>query len=175
MESLGIKTIGELSKYDVQRLVAIFGKVFGTYLHHASLGIGESPVRERGQAESISRISTLKENTRNLGVVLERANQLCEEVHARLMPQGFSFKTVGIVAVMADMSIRSRSKTFENPTNELALFKRTVKELFEKLLSESELEARRIGVKLSNFVKRQEKQKRLTSFIGTSAINSPRF
>ncbi len=166
MQTLGIRTIGDLAKYDVQRLIEVFGKKLGIYFHNASIGVDDEPVQERGEVESISRISTLKEDTRDLKVILEKTNQLCDEVHAKLVQRGLSFKSVGIVAVMTDMSIRSRSKTLENPTNELEVFKKTVKELFEKFLNESELEARRVGVKVSNFVKEQERQKQITDFIG---------
>jgi len=165
MQTLGIRTIGDLAKYDVQRLIKVFGKNLGIYFHNASIGIDDEPVQERGEVESISRISTLKEDTRDLGVILEKTNELCDEVHGRLVQRGLSFKSVGIVAVMTDMSIRSRSKTFESPTNELEALKKTVKELFERFLNESELEARRVGVKVSNFVKGQERQKQITNFI----------
>jgi len=74
---------------------------------------------------------------------IEKINKLCDEVYLRLMQRGLSFRSVGIVAVMTDMSIHSRSKTFEGPINELEFLKKTVKELFEKFLNESELEARK--------------------------------
>jgi len=164
MQTLGIRTIGDLAKYDVQRLIGVFGKKLGTYFHNSSIGIDDEPVQERGEVESISRISTLKEDTRDLKIILEKTNQLCDEVHAKLVQRGLSFKSVGIVVVITDMSIHSRSKTFENPTNELEVLKKTVKELFEKFLNESELEARRAGVKVSNFVKEQERQKQITNF-----------
>jgi len=48
----------------------------------------------------------------------------------------------------------------------LEVLKKIVKELFEKFLSESELEARRVGVKVSNFVKAKERQKQITDFLG---------
>ena len=165
MQTLGIETIGDLAKYDVQKLMGTFGKNLGTYFHNVSLGIDNEPVKERGEVESISRISTLKEDTRDLRLILEKTNQLCDEVHAKLAQRGLSFKTIGIVAVTTDMNVRSRSKTFENPTNELEVLKKSVKELFEKLLNESELEARRVGVKVSNFVKERKTQKQITNFI----------
>jgi len=166
MQTLGISTIGDLAKCDVQRLIEVFGKKLGIYFHNASIGVDDEPVQERSEVESISRISTLKEDTRKLNVILEKTNQLCGEVHAKLMQREVGFKSVGIIAVMTDMSLRSRSKTFENPTNELEVFKKTVQELFEKLIKESELEVRRVGVKVSNFVKQQERQKQITNFTG---------
>jgi len=40
---------------------------------------------------------------------------------------------------MTDMSVSSQSKTLENPTNELGVLKKTVKELFEKFLNDSSI------------------------------------
>ena len=168
MQALGINTVGELAKYDVQKLIAVFGKALGAYFHNAALGLDDEPVQERGEAESISRISTLKQNTRDSSLILEKANQLCDEIHATVMQQRLAFKTVGIIAIMADLSMHTRSKTLENAVNELEIMKKTAKELFEKLLIETELGVRRIGVKVSNFTKEQESQKQLTSFFDSS-------
>ncbi len=131
MQTLGIITIGDLAKYDVHRLTEVFGKKLGTYFHNASIGLDDEPVQERDKVESISRISTLKEDTRDLKVILEKTSQLCDAVHSKLVQRGLSFRSVGIVVVLADMSVRSRSKTFESPTNGLEVFKKTVRELFE--------------------------------------------
>jgi len=168
METLGIRTVGDLAEYDVGRLIEVFGRNLGTYFHNGSLGIDEEPVQERGETESISRISTLKEDTLDLEVIMDKTAGLCEEVHASLMQRGVNFKSVGILAVMKDMSVRSRSKTLKESTRDLQVLKRTVRELFEKFLNESELDARRVGVKVSDFVKRQEKQRDLTSFLDAS-------
>jgi DNA polymerase IV (DinB-like DNA polymerase) len=168
MEAMGIRTIGDLAKYDARRLIEIFGRKLGTYFHNASMGIDDEPVQERGEAESISRIATLKEDTRDLNAILDRTDRLCEEVHEDVRQKGASFKSIGIIAVLTDMSVRSRSKTYENPANELETLRRTAGELFEKLLNESELKLRRVGIKVSNFAKEQKTQKQITSFLGGS-------
>lgn len=165
MQTLGIETIGDLARYDVQRLIEVFGKKLGIYFHSASNGVDDEPVRERGAVESLSRISTLKEDTRDLKVILEKTNHLCEELHAKLMQRGLSFRSIGIVAVMTDMSVGSRSKTLEGSTNELGVLKKISQDLFEKFLNESELEVRRVGVKVSNFADEKEQQKQITDFL----------
>jgi nucleotidyltransferase/DNA polymerase involved in DNA repair len=81
--------------------------------------------------------------------------------------RNISFKQVGIVAIMTDLSVRSRSKTLETPTSDIEVLRQTVRELFEKFLSESEHEIRRVGVKVSQFSKKEREQKKLTSFFGT--------
>jgi DNA polymerase IV (DinB-like DNA polymerase) len=166
LSELGVKTIGDLAMFDVQRLVEIFGKNLGVYFHNAANGVDTEPVQETGEAESVSRISTLKENTRDLSVVLEKTDQLIEDIHKELLQRNISFKQVGIIAIMTDLHVRSRSKTLETATIDIEVLRRTVRELFEKFLEESELEVRRVGVKISQFSKEEREQRKLTSFFG---------
>jgi len=165
MHDIGINTVGDLAKSDVQRLIGIFGKKLGTYFHNASQGLDDDPVEEKGEAESFSRIATLKQDSHDLALILEKTDQLCEEIHNTLVQQKLSFKTVGIVAFMKDLTAYSRSKTLENQTNAIEIMKQTVKELYAKLLSEVQLDVRSVGVKVSGFAKEQKGQKRLTSFL----------
>ena len=164
METLKIKTIGDLAKYDVQKLVDVFGKRVGIYFHNAANGVDNEPVQETGEAESISRIGTLKENTRDLTLILEKTSQLTEEIRKDLVERKLGFKQVGIIAVMTDLTIRSRSQTLENQTSDMEILRETVQELFEKFLDESELEIRRVGVKIAHLAKEETEQKQLTSY-----------
>ena len=164
MSELGISTFGELASYDVQRLVSVFGRKLGVYFHNAAKGIDNLPVQETGEAESISRISTLKENTRDFVMVLEKATELVEDIHKDVVKRNITFKQISIIAIMANLRVRSRSKTLEKATSNIEVLRGAVRELFEKFLDESELEIRRVGVKISNFAKEEVEQKRLTSF-----------
>jgi DNA polymerase IV (DinB-like DNA polymerase) len=164
MRSLGIETIGDLARYDVQKLIELFGVKLGTYFYNASRGIDSRPVKEREETASLSRISTLKEDTRSLESIVKKINKLSEEVYAELIRQKLLFKQVGIIAVMKDLSVRSRSRTLEKHTNDLDVLKSSVKALFEKLLKETDLDVRRVGVKVSGLAK-DSLQKRLLSFV----------
>jgi len=167
LETLGARTVGQLASFDVQKLIEVFGRKLGTYFHNASAGIDDDAVQERSKPESVSRISTLKEDTRDLAVILDEAYRLCDDVHSRLLSRGLVYRSVSIHVVAHNLSVHSRSKTFENPTSDLETFKTTVKELFEKFLAESDVEARRVGVKLSSLTKREEQQKQITNFFGS--------
>ncbi len=164
LDTIGIKTVGDLARYDVQRLMSVFGKKLGVYFHNSARGVDNEPVQEKDEVESISRISTLKENTRDLTVMLEKTDQLIEDIHKDVVARNIKFKQVSVIAIMTDLSVRSRSKTLETVTKDAEVLKQAVRELFEKFLGESELEIRRVGVKISSFAKEQAKQKRLTSF-----------
>ena len=168
LETLGVRTVGHLAKFDVQRLVELFGRKLGPYFHNASLGIDDDPVEEKGDPESIGRISTLKEDTQDLTVILDKAYKLCEDVHSRLLKKELLYRSVSIRVVANNLEVHSRSKTFETPTTSLETFKTTVKELFEKFLEESNIQARRVGVTVSSLSRKEEQQKQITNFFGSS-------
>jgi len=167
MQTLGINTVEELRKHDIHLLAKVFGENSANYFHAASIGVDDEPVQEKGEPESIGRIATLKDDTRDLKAILERIDPLCNDIHTRLLQRDLGFQSVSIATVMTDLSVHSRSKTFETPSSDLGLLKRTAKQLFEEFLKESELPLRRVGVKISNFSQPQKSQKQLTTFIQT--------
>ncbi len=166
MESMGIKTIGDLAQYDIQGLVAVFGKTLGLYFYNAANGIDNDPVHEAREAESVSRISTLKENTRDLAFILQKTDQQIDEIFKEVSQKNLCFKQVGIVSIMTDLSVKSRSHTLEKPAKDVETIRKAVHELFEKFLDESNLEVRRVGVRVSHFSKEEHQQRQLTSFFG---------
>ena len=147
-----------------QRLVEVFGRTLGVYFHNAANGVDDEPVQEAGEAESISRIGTLKENSRDLEFILTKADELISDICEEVSQKHLSFKQVGIVAILSDLTVRSRSKTLEQQTTNPETLRKEVRELFEKFLADSDLEIRRIGVKISGFLKEEPAQKQLTSF-----------
>lgn len=110
MTELGIKTVGDLAGFDVQRLVEVFGRTLGVYFHDAANGLDDEPVEEAGEAESISRIGTLKENSRDLEFILAKADELIDDIHSEIAQKRLSFSQVGIVLILSDLSIRTVRK-----------------------------------------------------------------
>ena len=168
MSEMGIKTVGELAKLDVQRLLEVFGKTLGVYFHNAANGVDNMPVQEAGEAESIGRVSTLKQNSRDLEFILQKADEQIDEIFKEFTQKGFSYRSVGIYAVMVDLSAKSRVMTLEKPAKDKETVKKAVRELFEKYLGETELEIRRVGVRVADFRKEERQQQPLTSFFSKS-------
>jgi len=167
MGSLGIKTVGDLATYDVQKLIAIWGKTIGVYFHNAANAVDDEPVQEQGEAESISRIGTLKQDSHDLTFILQKTDELTEDVAKDIAERNLSFKQVAIYVVLTDLSSRSRSITLEQPAKDKETIKRYVKELLDRFLSETLLDMRRVGVKVSDFSREEPSQKQLTSFFQT--------
>ncbi|UCE95690.1 MAG: DNA polymerase IV [Candidatus Bathyarchaeota archaeon] len=163
LKKLGIETNRQLATYDVTELISVFGKTLGMYLHNASLGVDESPVEQRGRAESVSRIVTLKENTRDLTVMMREVDKLAKDI-LKAVEQGLSFRSISISAVMEDLSMVTRSKTFQRPVENLEDMKKAAGDLLVQLLrKETERLVRRIGLKISSFIE-EKGQKRLKDF-----------
>ncbi len=168
MESLGIKTISDLAEFDVQKLIGIFGKTLGLYFCNAAKGIDNEPVQESGEAQSIGRIGTLKQDSHDLEFILQKTDELIADVAKEVVEKNLSFKLIGIYVVMTDLSSKSRSITLEQPAKDREAIKKNVKTLLEKFLYESPLELRRVGVRVSGFSREEPQQKQLTSFFQMS-------
>jgi DNA polymerase IV (DinB-like DNA polymerase) len=168
LEDMGVRTVGELSRFDCQRLIEVFGRAMGIYFHYAANAIDNEPVLEQGEAESVSRIGTLKQDTRDLMFILQKTDELAEDVFKEVSAKNLRFKTVSIYMVMVDLSSKTRSATLEQPAKDKETIKRYIRSLFEKFLTGSTLEIRRVGVKVSGFSKEQFNQRQLTTYFQNS-------
>jgi DNA polymerase IV (DinB-like DNA polymerase) len=99
-----------------------------------------------------------------LEFILQKTDELTEDVYKDVVDKKLSFKTVSIYMVMVDLSSKTRSATLEQPTTDKEIIRRKTRSLFEKFLGESTLEIRRVGVKVSGFSKEETSQRQLSSF-----------
>lgn len=154
LTKLNVSTITELSNLSATRLVEIFGRSLGTYLYRAARGEDDEPVKEREQPTQISRITTLKQNTRQTGDTYPLLTDLANSVSEKLKEQGMTCKSVAIITILTDLSIHTRSRTLESPTSDAKLIETAAKQLtLEFLESNPEAILRRLGVKASSLAK----------------------
>jgi DNA polymerase IV (DinB-like DNA polymerase) len=152
LNEMGVATIGELNRINIYELTKQFGKKNGTYLYNAARGIDDEPVVESESVTQISRINTLKKSTNVVQEMLYDLQSLCKDVYASAVEQHFSFKSVGIMLVLDDLSMKTKSRSLKSPsTNQDELFK-TAKTLLEEAVGESQLMVRRLGVKVTELV-----------------------
>jgi DNA polymerase IV (DinB-like DNA polymerase) len=164
MEEMGIRTIDDLATHRVEDVTRVFGTTVGTHFHRASHGVDETPVHAKTRVKQVSRITTLHDDTRDFTTILSDLQQLCEDVHAAVVRKNLWFKSVGVIAVVEDLKVRTRSQTLATPTNALDVLKRRSRRLLEELLQEDAAKIRRIGVKVSSFIEAVH-QKNLQEFL----------
>ena len=165
LQDKGVKTIGDLANYPLEELIKTFGKTLGAYFHDAARGVDDSPVQERTGVKSISRITTLKANTRDKDTLLTISADLSAVVSRSVKSDGLGFRTVSLMIVAEDMSLHTKSLTLDSITDDLQTLKQAVKQLIEVYLRGSDLNARRIGVRVSN-LSRVPGQKSLSAYLG---------
>lgn len=157
LSQLNIRTVRELHARDRTSLVESFGNNLGTFLYHAARGENDEPVKERDQPSQFSRIATLRKDTSDTSEMMPLLDELTSSVAQRLREADLTCKSVGIVAILNDLAIHSRSKTLDSPTSDTNTIAKNIKELARQFFeSMPNAVARRVGVKVSVLTKKSE-------------------
>lgn len=149
LESMGIKTVEDLSIKGLAELQEAFGKKKGQFLYNAARGVDDKPV-ESVERQQISCIGTLKENTRNSDAITEKLHELAEELHQKLMKEKKKFRSVSIILITENLETHTRSMTLDSPTDSLDTIKEKSVSLMNEFLNESTAILRRCGVRVSS-------------------------
>ena len=145
-----ITTIEELANSERTLLINEFGQKFGVYLHDSANCIDNEEVKDK-PADQIGRIVTLKEDTRDFDLISQSIDNLSKDISDQTIEKKITFKTVSITAIMEDLTIYQRSKSFEIFQNSNDIITTTSQELLRNFLSQESRKLRRIGVRVSNF------------------------
>ena len=145
-----ITTIEDLANSERTLLIDEFGQKFGVYLHDSANGIDNEEVKDK-PADQIGRIVTLKEDTRDFDLISQSIDNLSKDISDQTIEKKITFKTVSITAIMEDLTIYQRSKSFEIFQNSNDIITTTSQELLRNFLSQESRKLRRIGVRVSNF------------------------
>ncbi len=161
---IGVKTIGELAKTDPQRLEGHLGRKLASYLLAASTGTDSDPVLADQKPTQFSRIVTLKRDTRDPREAFDQLVEGIEHLHGKLDASGKSFRTIAVIAILTDLSIRTKSRTFDTPIGDATTIKETGLALLTALAGSVERDFRRVGLRLSE-LSDSEDQKSLSEFL----------
>lgn len=161
--SMSIRMIADLRSADPAVLIEKFGKNTGVFLYQASRGIDESIVQMHEEQKQISRIATLKEDTRDLGEILELVDALAQDITDEINANNLSFETIGINAIDSTIQMHTKSKTLMRPSSELEDLKKTAKELYTELLNSTTASFRRAGIRVEK-LESKKGQKTLGEF-----------
>jgi len=157
LNSLGIRTARELGNFDSVTLERMFGRNKARLLQDKAKGIDESPV-QHGEAQQISRIGTLKEDTGNLETIVEKLRELAADLRTRIEKEKVVFRTVSMIAIETDLKIQTRSETVQE-TDDSETLLATARSLLERFLKENPgKKLRRVGIRVSHLAPKREKK-----------------
>ncbi len=164
LNTLGVKTISDLRKHDRTEIAEKFGKNAGAWLINAARGEDDSEVGTAEEQKQISRIKTLKQNSRELNYIMNEINELVNDVAQTLVDNNLVCSVVGINAIDSELKNYTKSKTLNRATNEINEIKIVVRELYSSLVNDFvSVQFRRAGVKVEK-LESKKGQKTLGEF-----------
>ncbi|HET9644555.1 MAG TPA: DNA polymerase IV [Burkholderiaceae bacterium] len=136
LESLGIRTIGDLAARPREWLLERFGRSYGAWLYDASHGIDDRPVVTHSEPVSMSRETTFE---RNLHAVRDRPmltrifTQLCEHLASDLQRKGYAGRTIGVKLRFEDFKTVTRDYTLSTPVSDTASIRRAAGQCLKRV------------------------------------------
>ena len=154
LQTLGIRTVGELAAQTPEFLTARFGKSTGAWMHEVAWGRDDRPVVTHSEPVSISRETTFE---RDLHAVRDRAalgaifTQLCGKLADDLNRKGYKAKTIGIKLRYDDFKIATRDHTGAEPVQDAIAIRQLAGQCLKRVPLDKKL--RLLGVRASSLVK----------------------
>ncbi len=144
---LGVRTIGELARIDIQILRERFGR-WGLYMDQLAHGgdLGSHSVEETPR--SLSREITFDEDTRDSDLLERTMDDLAKDLHESVNQEGVRFRTVTIKVRDEDFTTVTRSRTLPHPSADLDLLCREAGCLLREFLDGRKI--RLLGVRVSH-------------------------
>ena len=149
LAGMKITTVKQLRDLDIFDLNKRFGRKTGAYIYGAARGKNDEPVAEREPSVQFSRISTLKQDSKEFDFLHQSLLQMCQELHHTVQKNGRLFRSVGVQFVQSDMSGRTKSRMLRNPTSSLAELEKVATTLLREALEDQKKQIRRLGVRVS--------------------------
>ena len=150
LHELGIRSIGELAAYDVQRLTARFGRG-SVWLHKIALGVDESEVKEKVEIKSISKERTFEMDTDDPQILFLTMNTLIEEVHRNIIGEEIRFKTITVKVRYEGFETKTKAKTLLHFTDSVSILRNNAQVMLRSLCGSTRI--RLIGLRVSSFEK----------------------
>ncbi len=147
MYQLGIFTGRDLKSKSIEFLEEHFGKS-GKYYYYVVRGIHTSEVKPNRIRKSLAAERTFNENLSSEIFMLEKLNNIADEVSRRLKNSKVAGKTVTLKIKYSDFTLQTRSKTLHYFVSDKDLILETAKDLlYQENLSNS---VRLLGISMSN-------------------------
>lgn len=153
MESLGIRSILDISKKSIFELRDALGYKTATFLVNASNAIDYSQIKVRGSSKQIGKIVTLKKNVAAFEQINLTAANLCTSVYENLRNKGQAFRVLSIILILENLQHISFSKSLKLYSASFDELHKNSLSLIKEMISNNSISldnVRRMGVVVSD-------------------------
>ncbi|MCU0312280.1 MAG: DNA polymerase IV [Acidimicrobiales bacterium] len=147
MERLGVTSVGDLARLDVEVVVAALGRAQGRHLHDLANGRDPRPVVPARRPKSVGHEQTYARDLHRRADVARELTGLSDAVAARLRRHRLAGRTVTLKVRFGDFRTITRSVTSTAPLDEGPAVLRSVRELLEEV--DTSQGVRLLGVSVS--------------------------
>ncbi len=133
LDLMGVKTIGDLTRFSLELLERKFGKQ-GRHMYHCARGIDLRDVEPVNSMKSIGNEETFHEDLIDSHEIINELLYLTTKVGERLRRRGVEGTTITLKVKYHDFTAVTRSKTLAIPTNDSKCIHQTILNLIPKTL-----------------------------------------
>jgi DNA polymerase IV (archaeal DinB-like DNA polymerase) len=162
LQAMGVLTIGDLARCDVQELLARFGRP-GLSLHDLARGNDDREVRTREGYKSISRETTFEADTDDPSLINSVLAELAHDVSSTLVTDRLRCRTVTVKVRYQGFLTYTRSRTLEHFTADREVIAESARELLLPFLNGTRI--RLIGVRISTLESDRTRQASIDEFL----------
>jgi DNA polymerase-4 len=149
LQTLGVRTIGELARAEPAWLIEHFGASRGAWMHDAAQGRDERPVVTESEPVTISRETTFERDLharRDRDELSRIFTELCADLADDLQRKGYAGRTIGLKLRYDNFKIVTRDNTIEAPTQDAHTIRRAAGECLKRVPLERRI--RLLGVRV---------------------------
>lgn len=133
LDLMGVKTIGDLTRFSLDILERKFGKQ-GRHMYHCARGIDLRDVEPVNSMKSIGNEETFHQDLMDEYEIVNELLFLTTKVGERLRRKGLEGSTITLKVKYHDFTSVTRSKTLAHPTNDSKCIHQTILDLIPKTL-----------------------------------------
>jgi DNA polymerase-4 len=149
LESMGIRTLDDLRRWDRSELESTFGPRSGAWLHARGNLLDSTPVTPEHETKSQSTEITFDFDVNQRSEMERHITELAEELCRRLRKRELKGRTIGIKVRLDDWTNVTRSHTIDAPTNDPAVVRPIALDLLRAF--DPQRPVRLLGVRLASF------------------------
>jgi DNA polymerase IV (DinB-like DNA polymerase) len=159
----GIKTIGDIFKLTLPKMIQLFGKN-GEWIWQVANGIDNSEVKNSERTKkSISKERTFYEDTSDFNSIISKIDEINNKIHNILKKDGIYYKTITLKIRFEGYITYTRTKSLLYPIQDEKKAMNVILELYQEFLNYGK-KVRLVGIRFSNLAS-ENKQLMIAKFI----------